>query len=99
MLIRWAAKYHAYLVRETESLGPKTRWLQIRVYTLPWTIPMFLALALCVMFHPDERGRILIAGPLCLITLFGIIYVGYVLLYFGIRSDVRRMRAARSTVG
>lgn len=99
MLKKWVASYHAYLIWETESLGPKTRWIRLRVYTLPWTVPMFVAILLCVLFQPDERSRMLIALPLCAISLFGIIYVNYVLLYYGARADIQRMKAARSRIG
>ena len=92
-------RYHAYLISETESLGPQTRWAQIHRYTFPWFLPLIAVGVLCWVLNLDERGREVLVIPVAVICLGGILYVGFVLLFFGIQADSRRARAAKSQGG
>ena len=97
MLGRWGARYHAYLIKEAERDGLKASGFKSIRYTRPWLIPLFAMLVIAILFHPDERARVLIAVPLTLISLFGVGYVFSVLLYYGFRAEAQRRKAARST--
>ncbi len=88
-------RYRDYLIARTEALGPRTRWFEVRFVLFPWFSPAFLALAVCVLFQPGERERLLIVLPLGAIGLIGMIYAGAIFMIYGIRADVRRMNEAK----
>ena len=58
-LIELLAKYRAYLIAETEALGPKARWLAVRWYMLPWLTPIAIGGVVCYALNLDRMDRIL----------------------------------------
>ncbi len=88
-------RYRGYLIARTEALGPRTRWFDVKFILFPWFSPLFLALAICVLFRPNEQARLLIVLPLGAIALIGMTYAGAIFMIYGIRADMRRMNEAK----
>lgn len=98
-MFSWPAKYHAYLVARTESLGPKTRWFEVRPLLFPWFVPIIVAGVICFVLRLDERGRIILLLPVAIVSLGGTLYAGLVILIYGVRADIRRMNEAKGQQG
>jgi hypothetical protein len=96
---RWAG-YHAYLVAETESLTPTKHMFVARSYSLPWLAVLLAGIVLClvldVTFDLGQTGRIIVLAPFALVGLGGISYSGWVVIYYGVRADIRRLKEART---
>jgi len=96
---RWA-DYRAHLIAETEALTPRTRWLYVRAFGLPWLVVILVGGVICfvldLIFDLGELGRTIVLGPFALIGLSGMLYSGWIVMYYGLRADVRRMKEARS---
>ncbi len=95
---RWS-EYRAYLIAETEALTPRTRWLYVRAFGLPWVAVILVGGVLCFMldsmFKLGELGRTIVLGPFALVGLAGLLYSGWIVMYYGVRADIRRMKEAR----
>jgi len=94
-VLDWPARYHAHLVARTEALSPQTRWLEVRPLLTPWIIPIVIGVGLCWALNLDELHRIMVLIPSALIGLGGMIYVGSVVMYYGVRADISRMKEAK----
>jgi hypothetical protein len=99
---RWS-EYRAHLITETEALTPTTRWLYVRLFLAPWFAVLLVGCGLCfisdVIFSLDELGRAAVLGPFALIGLAGMLYAGWIVMYYGVRADIRRMKKARANGG
>jgi hypothetical protein len=94
---KWIAKYHAYLIARTTSMGPQDRWIEMKTYMFPWFIPLFFAIPICFFFFKDDaQGRLMVVLPLGAISIFGSIYVGSVFLIYGVRADMRRLNERKA---
>ena len=98
-MFSWLTKYHAYLVSRTESLGPRTRWFEVRPLLFPWFVPIIVAGVICFVLRLDERGRIILLLPVAVVSLGGMLYAGLVFLVYGVRADIRRMNEAKAQKG
>lgn len=96
---RWS-EYRAYLIAETEALTPKTRWLYVRSFTAPWIAVVLVGGVLCflldLMFNLGELGRTVVLGPFALGGFSGMLYAGWIVMYYGVRADIRRMKVSRA---
>jgi hypothetical protein len=96
---RWS-EYRAYLIAETEALTPRTRGLYVRSFAMPWFAVLLVGGVLCFtldsIFKLGEVGRTVVLGPFALVGLAGMIYSGWIIMYYGVRADVRRMNEARA---
>jgi len=96
---RWS-EYRAYLIAETEALTPRTRWLYVRSFGLPWLLVFVIGVALCfildLMFNLGELGRTIVLGPFAIVGISGLVYSGWIVIYYGVRADIRRMKEARA---
>ncbi len=96
---RWS-EYRAYLIAETEALTPRTRWLYVRSFTMPWFAVLVVGGVLCFIldsiFKLGEMGRTVVLGPFALVGLAGMIYSGWIVMFYGVRADIRRMKEARA---
>jgi len=99
---RWS-EYRVYLISETEALTPGTRWASVRGFMAPWLLLLLVGGALCVsldlMFNLGELGRALLIGAFALVWFLGSLYTGWILLYYGVRADIRRSKEARAKGG
>ena len=97
---RWS-EYRAYLIAETEALTPRTRSGQVRSFLMPRFLVLIAGGLLCFtldsIFHIGELGRAAVLGPFALVALAGMTYVGWVVIYYGVRADIRRMKEARAS--
>jgi len=96
---RWS-EYRAYLIAETEALTPRTRWFYVRSFMMPWFAVLLVGCVFCFifdwMFSLGVLGRTIVLGPFALVALAGMLYSGWIVMYCGVRADVRRMKEARA---
>ena len=97
---RWAA-YRDYLIAETETDAPGSRWTSIRPMMTPWILLLLvgglLSVLLDVLFNIGELGKIIVLAPFFFVTIAGGLYGGWVIIYFGFRADIRRLKEARAS--
>ena len=67
----------------------------MRPLLTPWIIPIVIGVGLCWALNLDELHRIMVLIPSALIGLGGMIYVGSVVMYYGVRADISRMKEAK----
>ncbi len=72
----------------------------MRSFGLPWFAVLLVGGVLCVIldssFNLGELGRAVVLGPFALIGIAGMLYSGWIVMYYGVRADVRRMKEARA---
>jgi hypothetical protein len=90
-----AVRYHRSLVARSEAMDPRTRWLDVKGVMLPWMWPMAGMILVGLLLNPQGAARLWLL-PFGAVSLAGMTYAGAVFLISGIRSDVRRLTAARS---
>ncbi len=75
----------------------------VRSFMMPWCAVLLVGGVLCfaldMIFHIGEFGRVIVLGPFALVSLGGMFYAAGVVMYFGVRADIRRMKEARAKVG
>lgn len=95
VMLDWPKKYHSYLVSRSESLSPRTRWLEVRPLLFPWCVPLIVACLVCFVLRLNDIGRLILVLPAAAVSLVGMLYAGLVFLIYGVRADIRRMNESK----
>lgn len=72
----------------------------MRSFMMPWFAVLVVGGVLCFIldsiFKLSELGRTVVLGPFALVGLAGMIYSGWIVMFYGVRADIRRMKEARA---
>jgi hypothetical protein len=72
----------------------------VRSFMMPWFAVFVVGGVLCFIldsiFKLGELGRTVMLGPFALVGLAGMIYSGWIVMFYGVRADIRRMKEARA---
>ncbi len=90
-------RYHSYLVAKTESAAPRTRYFLVSEICWPWLLPLFPMALICWAFNLDDFWRGVVVLSVGVVSLGGFAYAGFVILVYGIKADLRRIREAKVT--
>lgn len=70
-------RYRTYLARKAEE-QPGGGLVERQWQTAPWFLPLLIAILVCYWFGLTGEDSLMVVMPLGAISLFGIIFVGWV---------------------
>ena len=87
-------KYHAWLVAQAEAVDAYDLWFAMRRFRGPWFILIVIGALACSAPGLDETVGIVVMAPFMIVSLGGMVHAAGVVLIYGLRSDLRRLKAA-----